>query len=570
MKTSPAEQTATDDPFQQDFWRRQAALLDWHTPFTQVAVPVDQGPRCRWFVGGETNICHNALDRHLPHNADKTALIHCDYAGNESHVSYQQLFDDVQAMAWLLAEHGVQVGDRVVIFLPMIPQVAVSMLACARLGAIHVTIYAAAAAEVLAQRISDCEPTAVIYCADPRGRDEMLSIKDVCRRAGVKSAALIDIANADIQRELRAWRGRPLPCRWLAADAPTHILYTSGTTGKPKGIVRDGAGYSVALLSSLKHLFRLRDDEIFFTSADAGWVTGHSYGVYGPLLAGITTVMLESSALNKPGPRWWHLIEHLGITRMLTIPGAMRLARQRQENSGADLSRLRAVYLAGEPLDRATREWVERYTGVAVQDHYWQTESGWPMLAGENGELSPVFSRRVRVLNASTGEPCADETPGMLVVDNTLGPGGMTTLWQDDVDHDQRYWRWDHERWCYFTHDYAVRRQDGTLRVLGRLEDVINVGGIRLSTAEVEQAILGMTDVAEVAAVGVAHPLLGQMVGLYAVTPVKTRREKQRLKKLITRRLIEQCGRHALPRHIYFVAFLPRTFSGKLLRRMLA
>lgn len=549
-----------------DFWRRQAELLHWHTPFQRVVEWVDNGPRCRWFPGGITNLCHNALDRHLPEKADKTALIHCDYAGHERRVSYGELWREAQAMAWLLQQQGVGAGDRVLLCLPTTPQTVALMLACARLGAVHVVVYSLTAVEPLAQRIAASQPRVVIHTSERRGRDALPSLADACRRAGFQPPVVLDAASAAFASQHQRGLAQRVPCRWLPADAPSHILYTSGTTGTPKGVVRDGAGYGVALLATFRHLFQIQDDDVFFTSADVGWVTGHSYGVYAPLLAGITSVLVEASPLNKPGGRWWRLVERFGITRMLTIPGAMRLARQ-QGNIAADVRGLRAIYLAGEPLDAPTRQWVSATAGVPVEDHYWQTESGWPLLAGAHGALRPVTPRRLDVLDDDSGASCPPGRPGMLVVRDTLGPSGMQTLWRDDVEHDQRYWRWDGARWSYFTHDRAVRRADGAITVLGRMDDVINVGGKRLSTVEVERTVQDLAGVAEAVAVGVPHPLLGQMVGLYVVTPLTDPAARQRLQRDIRQRVIDGCGRHALPRRILFVTQLPRTFSGKVVRR---
>ncbi|MEE3662880.1 AMP-binding protein [Brenneria sp. g21c3] len=556
------------DRFGEAFWRAQAELLDWHTPFQRVVERVDNGPRSRWFIGGKTNLCHNALDRHLAEKADKTALIHCDYAGKVAKYTYRQLHQEVLAMAWILHRQSIGVGDRIFICLPMIPLAAIAMLACCRLGALHVVVYSGLTSEPLAQRIQASRPKAIVKYGAPRDRHTDEQLMQALRRSG-HHCSVIDVSSAGFQQDYARRRGKPLPCRWLPSETPSHLLYTSGTTGLPKGIVRDTGGYAVALLASLQHIFHLDDDEIFFTSADVGWVTGHSYGIYAPLLAGITTVLVEASRLNKPGARWWRLVEQLGITRMLTIPGAMRLAR-RQRKTAADIRSLRAIYLAGEPLDAPTRQWVSDFSGIQAEDHYWQTESGWPILAGAAGELRPVLPRDVTVLDDISGAPCADNVPGMLVIRDTLGPGGMQTVWRDDVEHDQRYWRQEGDRWLYFTHDRAVRNPQGAICVLGRMDDVINVGGKRLSTVEIERTIMVIDGVSEAAAVGMAHSLLGQMVGLYVVTPYRTRAQRRALQQEIRRRVINDCGRHALPRHIYFVVELPRTFSGKVIRKQLA
>lgn len=554
--------------FRAAYWRQQAEALDWHTPYQQVAAYQGHGPRSRWFVGGTTNLCHNALDRHLAARGDKTAILHCDYAGQTTALSYRELHQEVQAMAWMLRQQGVGKGDRVLICLPMIPQAAITMLACCRLGAVHVVVYSGLTHEPLAQRIRASQPKAIVTYAGQREQPCAAHLTQALCSSGYR-CPLIDVSSAHFQQQRQRALGRTEPCCWLPADAPSHLLYTSGTTGEPKGVVRDTGGYAVALLASIRNIFQLGEDEIFFTSADVGWVTGHSYGVYAPLLAGQTTVMVEASALNKPGARWWQWVEQLGITRMLTVPGAMRMARQ-QGAPRADLRSLRAIYLAGEPLDEPTRQWVAAVTGIKVEDHYWQTETGWPILTGAGGQLCPVLPRDVEVLDDITGEPCADGVPGTLVIRDTLGPGGMSTLWQDDVEHDQRYWRREQGRWLYSTHDRAVRNAQGAITVLGRMDDVINVGGKRLSTVEVERAVLAIDGISEAAAVGIAHRLLGQMVSLYLVTSFDAGRDMRQLKQRVRQRIVASCGRHALPRHIYFVVALPRTFSGKVVRKQLA
>lgn len=543
-----------DDHFASQYWTQQATLLHWFTPWQQLHEHIEDGPRQRWFAGGETNLCYNALDRHLPAKRSQTAIIHCDRDGVISRISYGELLERVEALAWMLKRRGVAQGERVMICLPGGPLAVAAMLACARIGAVHVVTYSGTALTPLIQRIRACAPL-LLLCNDQTA--------EVCRQtSGVE---VIDCSAAALCLELETLRGRAIPCVALPADAPSHILFTSGTTGTPKGIVRDTGGYGVALLASLKHLFALKEEEIFFTSADVGWVTGHSYGVYGPLLAGITTLMVEAGTHNAPGTRWWSLIAELGVTRLLTIPGAMRLAR-RQGVPAVNLNSLRGIWLAGEPLDRPTEQWLSAL-GLPVQNHYWQTESGWPILSGSGDRQGAVMPRSVEILDDETGAPCAPDRPGMLVVRHTLGPGGMSTLWGDDVDHDQRYWRYDQGRWIYVTHDRAVRHIDGGIQVLGRMDDVINIGGKRLSTVEIESALQPLTAIQEAVAVRLSHPLLGEMPGIYVVTHNLDKAAQRALKKAIIRCVREACGHFALVRRVWFVTSIPRTFSGKVMRR---
>lgn len=555
--------------FAEHWWAEQAHKLYWQTPFTKVMERIDGGPRCLWFADGTTNLCYNALDRHLPEKGAQTALIHCAYDGQEQHFSYYELHREVQALSWELRERGVRPGDRVLICLPAIPQAAIAMLACARLGAVHVVVYSGMTLHSLAQRIIASEAKVIISYQQRRGQQPLPPLTEACELAGQNMDALMWLDSDDYAEARARVIDQPLACHFQSAAAPSHLLYTSGTTGQPKGIVRDTGGYAVALLASMEKLFRLGEEEVIFTSADIGWVTGHSYGIYAPLLAGITTLMVEASPLNKPGKRWWQLIARHKVTRLLTIPGAMRLARQAEKEQGVCITYLRGVFLAGEPLDAPTRQWVSERTGAPVEDHYWQTESGWPLLAGIEGRLQPVEPREVAVVNPETGTDCVTGEPGVLLVRNTLGPGGMLTLWKNDPEHDQLYWRLIEGEWWYCTHDQAVRTENNSLRILGRMDDVINIGGKRLSTSEVEQAVIPIGSVAEVAAVGIAHSLLGQMVALYVVTPLYNKQALKTLKREITTEIVRKCGRHALPRHIVFVSQLPRTFSGKIMRNQL-
>lgn len=553
---------APEDDFGQRFWAQQAQNLDWHQPFHRVVESVDGGPRYRWFSGGKTSLCHNALDRHLAERGDKTALIHRDYQGLVLRLSYRELWEQVNALSCLMAEWGIRPGDRVLIVLPVMPLAVAAMLACSRLAAVHVVIYSSVSSEALSQRIRACQPSLLLFHSADRGRGQLPEIPP----AGTE-LRIIDTASSEFRQQLAAYDGQTIPCQWVESQTPSHLLFTSGTTGEPKGVVRDTGGYAVALLASLQHLFRLEKDEIMFTSADIGWVTGHSYGVYAPLLAGATTVLCESSELNMPGQSWWRMVEELGITRMLTIAGAIRMARQQGEPR-ASLKSLRSLYLAGEPLDQATCDWVTDKLQVPCENHYWQTESGWPLMAGQGRALSPVFSRSVTVINPQNGARCAAGETGMLVVNHTLGPGGMLTLWQDDRQHDQYYWLQRDNGWNYATHDCAL--WDGRQVIIqGRLDDVVNIGGKRLSASEVESAVAGITGISEIVATKTPHHLLGEMIVLYVVTCGLSTREQQQLKKIIRERITTRCGRHALPRKIYFRQSLPKTFSGKYLRRQL-
>ncbi len=551
------------DGFSRTFWQQEARRIHWQRAFRQVVAVTERGPRCRWFPDGTTNLCFNALDRHLDGRGDRCAIIHRDYQGRTHRLTYRELWQQVNALSSLMIHWGIKPGDRVMIAQPMTPQAAVAMLACARIGAVHVVVYSAMTSDALAQRIAACQPVLLLHHGDPRGRGILPHIPP-----SSATMRVIDTASAEFAQHLALHQAQITPCVWLDSDQPSHILFTSGTTGTPKGIVRDTGGYAVALLASLHHLFKLGEDEICFTSADVGWVTGHSYGVYAPLLAGLTTVMCEASPVNSPGQSWWQMIEALGITRVLTIAGAIRLARQ-QGAPRASLGSLRTLYLAGEPLDDATERWVKTHLAVKCENHYWQTESGWPLLAGEGSALNAVFTRGVDIVHPGTYQPCADGVAGLLLVKDTLGPGAMLTLWDGDEAHDRQYWVKISGRWHYLTHDCAVR-QDGRIAVRGRMDEVINVGGKRVATAEIENALTDLEGIVEVVATRMPHHLLGEMVALYVVTEDLDTCQLAMLKHHIRETLTARCGRHVLPRRIHFRHSLPKTFSGKIVRRRLS
>ncbi|WP_213991737.1 AMP-binding protein [Sodalis sp. dw_96] len=585
------------------FWRREAQRIHWRRPFRQVMTLERGGPHCRWFDGGITNLCYNAVDRHLPLRGGQTALIWCDRSGDEQQFSYADLHREVVAMAWILQRLGVTAGDRVLICLPVMPPALFAMLACARLGAIHVVVSAQLSAAALAERIGLSRPRLLILdgnvnralreggdtssavrriivgdgesdsmCTDNRAVD---SAGDNGSAAMCRAETAVDQASgafspsreASYQRLRADYGNEPVPCRWLPAEAPSQLLFTSGTTGTPKGVVRDTGGYAVALCASLPHIFNTGEDEVFFTTADIGWVTGHSYLVWAPLLAGFTSLMVTGGGINAPGRRWWRLIARHGVTRLLTVPGAMRLARMQSETLDQALPSLRAVYLAGEPLDGKTRQWLEQGAGAPVYDHYWQTESGWPILAGQGGALRPVMDRRVSIIDGQSGRPA---TTGMLVLHDTLGPGGMQTLWGHDDEFVARYWRHDGQGWRYLTQDRARCDENGDIQIQGRMDDTMNIGGKRLSTAEVEHAALTVPGVAEAAAVGISHPLLGQMVQLFIVTsPEVPTVQHAAIRRTLAAVIVARCGRHGRPRGVVFLDSLPKTFSGKIIRRFL-
>ncbi|HEV7912964.1 MAG TPA: propionate--CoA ligase, partial [Albitalea sp.] len=528
------------------FWAEQAQLIDWHRPFDQVCDYANP-PFARWFVGGQTNLCHNAVDRHLKDRADQNALIFVSSeTGEEQTYSFRELHAEVQRMAAVLQALGVGRGDRVLIYMPMIPQAAFAMLACVRIGAIHSVVFGGFASGSLASRIDDAQPR-VIVSADAGSRaGKVVAYKpllDEAIRLATHQPAkvlLVDRGLAPMPRvagrdeDHAALREQHLhaevPCVWLDATHASYTLYTSGTTGKPKGVQRDTGGYAVALAASMKHIFECRAGETYFSTSDIGWVVGHSYIVYGPLIAGMATIMYEGLPIRPDAAVWWSLVEKYRVTAMFSAPTAVRVLKKHDPKylRQHDLSSLRALFLAGEPLDETTATWIADALGKPVIDNYWQTETGWPILAiangierlparlGSPGVAMPGFD--VKLLDEQTGEELAGANrKGVVVIEGPLPPGCMQTVWRDDARFVKTYWQSIPGRLVYSTFDWGIRDEDGYYFILGRTDDVINVAGHRLGTREIEESISSHPGVAEVAVVGVADQLKGQVAMAFAI-----------------------------------------------------
>ena len=586
------------------FWAEQARLVDWHRPFDTVC-DYTRPPFAKWFVGGQTNLCHNAVDRHLADRARQPALIHVSTETDEERVySFSELHVEVQRMAAILQALGVVQGDRVLLYMPMVPQAVFAMLACARLGAIHSVVFGGFASVSLAQRIDDARPK-VIVSADAGSRaGKVLPYKPLLDEAirlcshPPEKVLLVDRGLAPMQRvERRDVDYAPLrerhlaaqvPCLWLEATHPSYTLYTSGTTGVPKGIQRDTGGYAVALAASMKHIFCAplegRPGETFFSTSDIGWVVGHSYIVYGPLIAGMATLLYEGLPIRPDAAIWWRLVEKYRVTTMFSAPTAVRVLKKQDPAllKKHDLSSLRALFLAGEPLDEPTAAWIAQGLGKPVIDNYWQTETGWPILALARGvepatsKLGspgvPMYGFDVKLLDENTGEDLHGAgKKGVLAIEGPLPPGCMQTVWGDDARFVKTYWSGIPGRRVYSTFDWGIRDEDGYYFILGRTDDVINVAGHRLGTREIEESIASHPDVAEVAVVGVADALKGQVAMAFAVLKDPTRAAGEadalRLEGEIMKRVDEQLGAVARPARVRFVTLLPKTRSGKLLRR---
>src|SRR5512137_2556958 len=583
----------------QGFWAEQAALIDWKQPFKKV-LDYSRPPFAKWFVGGTTNLCHNAVDRHLAARKDQAALIYISTeTGEEKTYTFAQLYREVNRMAGILQGLGVGRGDRVLIYMPMVPEAAFAMLACARIGAIHSVVFGGFASVSLATRIDDAQPK-VIVSADAGSRagkavpykhllDEAISLSKSPPRSvlmvnrGLAPAAVVPGRDVDYAKLRAEHMNDEVPCEWLESSEPSYILYTSGTTGKPKGVQRDTGGYAVALAASMRHIFCLQPGETMFTTSDIGWVVGHSYIIYGPLINGSTTIMYEGLPIRPDPAIWWKIVSENKVNTMFSSPTAIRVLKKQDiaHMKKHDLSTLRYLFLAGEPLDEPTARWAADSLGVAIVDNYWQTETGWPILSAQPGVEEtprkfgspsfPVYGYDVRLLHEATGEEVGANEKGVLMIVPPLPPGCMTTVWGDDERFVRTYFSTFRDNPVYSTFDWATRDDDGYYFVLGRTDDVINVAGHRLGTREIEEAVQAHSGIAEVAVVGVADSLKGQIPVAFAVVKdparLATPEGVAKLRKEVMDTVDRELGAIARPGAVHFVTLLPKTRSGKLLRR---
>jgi len=582
------------------FWRSEAALVDWHTPFTAV-LDYSKPPFAKWFVGGRINLCHNAVDRHLAARGDQKALVYISTeTGEDKTYTYRELAAEVNRFAAIFKAQGVGRGDRVLIYMPMIAEAAFAMLACARIGAIHSVVFGGFAAASLATRIDDAKPKLMVTSdAGMRGGKPVpyKHLVDEAIRLAANPPQKVVIVNRGLDAGMAIVAGRDLdyatlragcmnaqvPCEWLESSEPSYILYTSGTTGKPKGVQRDTGGYAVALASSMRRIFCVEPGETMFTTSDIGWVVGHSYIIYAPLINGSTTILYEGLPIRPDPAIWWKIVAENKVRSMFSSPTAIRVLKKQDvaHMKKHDISSLRYLFLAGEPLDEPTARWAADSLGVAIVDNYWQTETGWPILSAQPGVEEtarkfgspsfPVYGYDVRLLHEATGEEVGANEKGVLMIVPPLPPGCMTTVWGDDARFVKTYFSTFPKKLAYSTFDWATCDADGYYFVLGRTDDVINVAGHRLGTREIEEAVQAHPGIAEVAVVGVADPLKGQIpVAFVVVKDPATVADAARLaqmKKEVVDTVDRELGAIARPGAVHFVTALPKTRSGKLLRR---
>jgi propionyl-CoA synthetase len=577
------------------FWLKAAEAIDWiEKPLR--AFDAGQGVYGRWFPDGVLNACHNMLDRHVEDGrGDQTALIYdSPVTGAKRSYSYEALTAEVSAFAAILQDFGVGKGDRVVIYMPMIPEALVGMYACTRIGAIHSVVFGGFAAAELAKRIDDARPKLILTASCGIEPSRKVAYKPLLDQAIAMSAHAPDDVILLQRPELKAdmtpgrdhdWavlrdaaRGRTSECARMAATDPLYILYTSGTTGTPKGVVRDTGGYLVALAWSMTGLYDVKPGEVFWCASDIGWVVGHSYIVYAPLLHGATTVLYEGKPVGTPdaGAFWRVIAEHKAVA-LFTAPTAFRAIRKEdptgEKLAGYDLSSLRALFLAGERADPATLEWAEEKLGVPVIDHCWQTETGWAIVGNPLGiELLPVKHGSptvpmpgydVQVLD-DAGHPAAPGALGNIVMKLPLPPGCLPTLWNDEARFRKGYL--EGFPGYYQTSDAGFIDEDGYVFFMARTDDIINVAGHRLSTGGMEEAIASHPDVAECAVVGVADALKGQSPVGFVVLKAGVSKSPEDLEREIVAVVRDRIGPVAAFKTAFTVGRLPKTRSGKILR----
>jgi propionyl-CoA synthetase len=588
---SEVYQKSINDP--QGFWGEAANAVHWHKKWDRV-LDDSHAPMYRWFSGGELNTCYNALDRHVENGrADQVALIYDSPVTNTVwKFTYHELLDLVSRFAGVLKNAGVEKGTTVVIYMPMIPQAVVAMLACARLGAVHSVVFGGFAPHELAIRIDDAKPRVVVSASGAVEVNRLIEYKPlvdkaieealhkpgkciIYQRHLVKASM---IPGRDVDWEEAMAKAKPAPCVPVKATDPLYILYTSGTTGKPKGVVRDTGGHAVALCWSMEHIYGVKPGEVFWSASDVGWVVGHSYIVYGPLLNGCTTILYEGKSVGTPDAgAFWRVISQHGVKVLFTAPTAFRAIKKedpRGEQVGKyDLSAFKYLFLAGERLDPDTYHWAHDLLKKPVIDHWWQTETGWPITANCMGieefvvkpgsSTKPVPGFNVQILD-NQATVLGPNKEGLVVIKLPLPPGTLPTLWNADTRFFESYLKVFPG--YYFTSDGGYVDDDGYVYIMGRVDDVINVAGHRLSTGEMEEVVATHKDVAECAVIGVHDSLKGQIPLGFVVLKSGADRDPEEVRKELSQMVRNTIGPIACYRESCVVKRLPKTRSGKILR----
>lgn len=581
----------------QGFWAEAAKEIDWIEP-AKTIFDASQGTYGRWFTGGVVNTCYNALDRHVERGrADQVALIHdSPLTGSITRLTYAELLGEVQALGAIMQDFGVAKGDRVILYMPMVPEAVVAMLACARIGAVHSVVFGGFAAKELATRIDDAQPKLILSasCGIEPGRIVQYKplLDEAIRLAGSKPKACIVLQRPQLTCDLAPGRdydwaslrrkaindGRKAPCVPVAATDPLYILYTSGTTGIPKGVVRDNGGHLVAVKWSMFNLYGVKPGEVWWCGSDIGWVVGHSYIVYGPLLHGATSIMYEGKPVGTPdaGAFWRVISEHKAVA-LFTAPTAFRAIRKEDPDGKFirqyDLSTFRTLFLAGERADPPTVEWAEQQLKVPVIDHWWQTETGWciagnpvglGMLPVKHGSPTvPMPGYQVDVVDEAA-KPIGPNKMGSIVIKLPMPPGCLPTLWNQDSRFKEAYL--SEFPGYYKTSDAGYKDEDGYVWVMGRTDDIINVAGHRLSTGGMEEILASHPDVAECAVLGVKDAIKGEVPCGFLVLKAGVKRAPSEIEKEIIALVRDKLGPVAAFKLAITVGRLPKTRSGKILR----
>ncbi|MCG5514667.1 MULTISPECIES: propionyl-CoA synthetase [unclassified Ectothiorhodospira] len=585
---------SVNDP--EGFWGEAAEGIDWYKPYDRV-LDDSRAPFYHWFAGGELNTCYNAVDRHVESGRGKQAAIIYDspVTQNKQTITYAQLQQQVSLFAGGLARLGVEKGDRVIIYMPMIPEALVAMLACARLGAIHSVVFGGFSSNELATRINDAKPKVLVAASCGIEPNRVVPYKPLLDKAFEMAEHKPDhcvvlqrpqgpgemTAGRDVEWNESIDDVEPHPCVPVKATDPLYILYTSGTTGKPKGVVRDNGGHAVALNWSMKNIYGMEPGEVFWAASDVGWVVGHSYIVYAPLLYGCTTVVYEGKPVGTPDPgAFWRVIEEYQVSVMFTAPTAFRAIKK--EDSKAehlkryDMSKFRALFLAGERCDPDTLGWAQEILERPVIDHWWQTETGWPIAANYLGieqfpirpgtAGKPVPGYNVQILD-DHGEPVPAGQMGRIMIKLPLPPACLPTLWQNDQRFQEAYL--SAQPGYYLTGDSGYLDEEGFLYVMGRIDDTINVAGHRLSTGAMEEVLASHPAVAECAVIGVQDTLKGSLPMGLVVMKSGVEQDEESLRKELVAQVRDQIGPVAAFKLVAVVKRLPKTRSGKILRAIM-
>jgi propionyl-CoA synthetase len=591
-----AEEYARSIADREAFWAEQARSIDWFAQPERI-LDDDTAPIYRWFRGGRLNTCFNALDRHVIHGAaDADALIfHSAITGRRRTYSYAELLERVAQFGGALQQLGIEPGDRVIIYMPMVPEAVIAMLACARIGAVHSVVFGGFAPAELASRIDDARPKVIVSASCGLEAGKVIAYQPMVEAALTRTehqphhcvvfqrdelrAELVAPRDIDFAMLMRPGSFQPASCVEVEATDPLYILYTSGTTGKPKGIVRDQGGHAVALAYSMRTIYDVGPGDVMFTASDIGWVVGHSYIVYAPLLVGATTVLYEGKPVGTPdAAAFWRVVSEHRVKAMFTAPTAIRAIRKVDPDGTLlaehDLSSLRTLFLAGERLDPDTYVWAAGKLGVPVIDHWWQTETGWPIVANPRGleplpikagsPTVPVPGYELEILDSS-GQPAAAGSDGAICLKLPLPPGTLATIWRDDQRYVDGYLSTFPGH--YLTGDGGYADTEGYVFVMGRTDDVINVAGHRLSTGSMEAVLASHPAVAECAVIGVADELKGQLPRGLVVVKSGVDADPKALAAELVALVRTEIGAIAALRQVDIVSALPKTRSGKILRK---